>query len=68
MSHDNDITLSDTWCPLTPNKKKMMSVIMYASMVVSIMYVIVYTHLNLTYALSITSRYQSNPSEAHWWL
>ena len=38
----------------------------YASAVGSIMYAMLCTHLDVSYALSVTSRYQSNFSETHW--
>ncbi|VFQ69832.1 unnamed protein product [Cuscuta campestris] len=38
----------------------------YASAIGSIMYAMVCTRLDVTFALSVTSRYQSNPGESHW--
>jgi hypothetical protein len=43
-----------------------MRVIPYASAIRSIMYTILSTHPDVSYALSATSRYQSNYGEAHW--
>ena len=43
-----------------------MSVIPYASTIGSIMYAMLCTRPDVAYALSVTSRYQSNPREAHW--
>jgi hypothetical protein len=43
-----------------------MRVIPYASAIGSIMYTILCTHPDVSYALSATSRYQSNYGEAHW--
>jgi tRNA C32,U32 (ribose-2'-O)-methylase TrmJ len=45
-----------------------MSVIPYASAIGSIMYTMLYTRPDVFYALSATSRYQSNYGEAHWTL
>ena len=42
-----------------------MSLIPYASVIGSIMYAIVCTRLDVSYALSVTSRYQSNPGKGH---
>ena len=38
----------------------------YASAIGSIMYAMLCTRLDISYALSITSRYQANPGEKHW--
>ena len=43
-----------------------MSNIPYASTIGSIMYAILCTRPDVSYALSITSRYQSDPDESHW--
>ena len=43
-----------------------MSVISYASTIGSIMYNILCTKPDVSYALSVTSKYQSDPSEGHW--
>ncbi|PKI75176.1 hypothetical protein CRG98_004400 [Punica granatum] len=43
-----------------------MSRIPYASAIGSIMYAMLCTRLDVTYALSMTSRYQSDPGERHW--
>jgi hypothetical protein len=43
-----------------------MSVIPYASTIESIMYTMLCTRSDISYALSATSRYQSNYGEAHW--
>ena len=38
----------------------------YASAVGSLMYAMLYTRLDICYAVSIVSGYQSNPSSKHW--
>ena len=43
-----------------------MKSIPYASAVGSIMYAMMCTRPDLSYALSMTSRYQANPGECHW--
>ena len=43
-----------------------MSKIPYASTIGSIMYVMLCTQPDVSYALCMTSRYQSDPSESHW--
>ena len=42
-----------------------MSLIPYASAIESIMYSMICTRPNVSYALSVTSRYQSDPGEGH---
>ena len=64
MSHG--ITLSKSQCPNTRDEREWMSKIPYASVIGSIMYAMLCTRPDVSYALNITSRYQSNPGESHW--
>jgi hypothetical protein len=64
MSHG--ITLSKNQCPKTSDELERMSAIPYASAIGSIMYAMFCTRPDVSYALSVTSRYQSNPGECHW--
>ncbi|KAK8694648.1 hypothetical protein V6N13_072195 [Hibiscus sabdariffa] len=50
-------------CPSTPQERERMSQIPYASAIGSIMYAMICTRPDLSYALSMTSRYQANPGE-----
>ena len=43
-----------------------MSMIPYASTIGSIMCAMLYTRPDVSYALSVTSRYQSDPGMGHW--
>ncbi|KAM1264590.1 hypothetical protein ACFX13_035312 [Malus domestica] len=43
-----------------------MSAIPYASAIGSLMYAMICTRPEIAYAMSITSRYQSNPGSEHW--
>ena len=43
-----------------------MSKVTYASAIGSIMYAMISTRPDVSYALSVTSRYQSDPGESHW--
>jgi len=45
-----------------------MSKVPYASAIGSIMYAMICTCLDVSYALSVASRYQANPGESHWTL
>ncbi|KAK8690320.1 hypothetical protein V6N13_089014 [Hibiscus sabdariffa] len=62
----HDISLSKEMCPSTPQERERMSQIPYASAIGSIMYAMICTRPDLSYALSMTSRYQENPGEGHW--
>ena len=58
--------LSKSQCPTSDLEVAMMSHIPYASAIGSIMYVMICTRPDVSYALSMTSRYQANPGEEHW--
>ena len=60
------ITLSKSLCPQTQYERTRMNMIPYASAIGSIMYVRLYTRPDVSYALSVTSRYQSDPGMGHW--
>jgi hypothetical protein len=61
-----DITLSKKQCPLEPNEQERLGGVRYASAIGSIMYAMLCTRPDVSYALSVMSRYQSNYGEAHW--
>ncbi|CAH1439943.1 unnamed protein product [Lactuca virosa] len=58
--------LSKTQSPSTEAEIAEMSRVPYASIVGSIMYAMTCTRLNVTFALSMVSRYQGNPGKTHW--
>jgi hypothetical protein len=60
------ISLSVTQGPATENEKSVMSNISYSSAIGSIMYAMLSTRHDVTLALSLTSRYQSNLGMSHW--
>ena len=64
MSHA--ITLSKSQCPNTKDERERMSKIPSTSTIGSITYAMLCTRPYVSYALSITSRYQSYPGESHW--
>jgi ATP-binding cassette subfamily B (MDR/TAP) protein 1 len=43
-----------------------MNKVPYASIIDTIMYVMICTRPDLPYALGVTSRYQSDPGKKHW--
>jgi hypothetical protein len=63
MSHG--ISLSKKQCPLEHDEQERMREIPYASIIGSIMYAMLCTRQDVSYALSATNRYQSNYGEAH---
>ena len=64
MSHG--IKLCKSQCPTTKDERERMDKIPYASAIGSIMYAMLCTRLDISYALSMTSRFQSNLGECHW--
>ncbi|KAG8499182.1 hypothetical protein CXB51_005634 [Gossypium anomalum] len=57
------ISLSKEMCPSTPQERERMSKIPYASTIGSIIYAMLCTRPDVSYALSMTSRYQVDPGE-----
>ena len=60
------ITLSKSLCPQTQDERTRMNMIPYASAIGSIMDAMLCTRPDVSYALSVTSKYQSNPGMGHW--
>lgn len=60
------IHLSKDMSPKTPDERENMSKIPYASAIGSIMYSMLCTRPDISHAVSVTSRYQSNPGSEHW--
>ena len=60
------ISLSKTQFPTMKYERDRMSKIPYAFAIGSIMYVMLCTRSDVSYALSMTSRYQSDLDESHW--
>ena len=64
MSHG--ISLSTAQSPSTPDERRRMDGIPYALAVGSIMYAMVCTRPDVSFALSVVGRYQADPGESHW--
>jgi hypothetical protein len=64
MSHA--IHLCKTQCPSTTDELDRMSKVPYTPAIGSIIYVMINTCPDVSYALSATSRYKSDPGESHW--
>ena len=60
------ITLSKGDCPKTPEERKYMEKVPYASAVGSLMYAMLCTRPDICYAVGIVSRFQSDPGPNHW--
>ena len=63
MSHG--IHLSKSQCPTTTDERDRMSKVPHASAIGSIMYAMISTRPDVSYALSITSRYQFDLGESY---
>jgi hypothetical protein len=62
----HEIHLSKQMCPKTPEEREKMSNCHYASAVGSLMYAMLCTRPDISHAVSVVSRYQSNPGPEHW--
>ncbi|GJZ50389.1 hypothetical protein Tco_0604579 [Tanacetum coccineum] len=60
------IKISSDLCPKTDDELDKMSRVPYASAIGSIMYAMTCTRPDVSFALSMVSRHQQNPSEGHW--
>ncbi|KAJ9544159.1 hypothetical protein OSB04_023866 [Centaurea solstitialis] len=60
------IVLSKAQRPVSSEEQEKMKSVPYASAIGSIMYAMFCTRPNVAYSVSVTSRYQQNPGEAHW--
>ncbi|KAG8480842.1 hypothetical protein CXB51_025297 [Gossypium anomalum] len=58
--------LSSALTPQSDDEIEYMSHVPYSSAVGSLMYVMVCSHLDLSYAVSAISRYMANPNKEHW--
>ena len=66
MPMSRGIHLNKDLCPSTQDQRDRMSKIPYASAIGSIMYVMLCTRPDVSFALSMTNRYQQDPGEGHW--
>jgi hypothetical protein len=66
MSHG--MRFNEKQCPSTAKEWEHMSKVPYASAIGSIMYAMICTRPNVSYALSVASRYQADLGESHWTL
>ncbi|KAK8652414.1 hypothetical protein V6N13_061432 [Hibiscus sabdariffa] len=62
-NEDEPCVYKKEMCPSSPQEREHMSQIPYASAIGSIMYAMICTRPDLSYALSMTSRYQANPEQ-----
>ncbi|KAL5760755.1 hypothetical protein ACOSP7_019245 [Xanthoceras sorbifolium] len=60
------IKLSKEQAPKDAHEKQFMSRIPYASAVGSLMYAMLYTRLDICFAVGIVSKFQSKPGPDHW--
>ena len=60
------LKLTKEMCPKTQEEEDKMSKVPYASAVGSLMYVMVYTRLDISHAMGVVSRYMSHLGIEHW--
>src|SRR3954469_14203731 len=60
------IKLNKSQCPSRTDERDQMSRMPYASAIGSMMYAMTCTRPDVSYALSVTRRYQADPGESHW--
>eukprot|EP00253_Pinus_taeda_P005709 PITA_05709 len=60
------VMLSTEQCPKTQEEEGDMSRVPYASVVVSLMYEMVYTRPEIAHAMRVLSRFMSKPGKEHW--
>ena len=66
LSMNHGAQLSKTQCHSTTDEQSMIDKVPYASAIGFIMYAMLCTRPDVSYALSVTSRYQANPGMKHW--
>ena len=62
---EKNLILSLDMCPKMPNKKEQMSTVPYSSIVGSLMYAMMCTHIDICYVVGLVSRFQSNLGPKH---
>ena len=62
----HSVKLSKSQCPGSDQEHDQMSRVPYASAIGSIMYAMICTRPDVSYALSMVSRYLENPGLSHW--
>jgi hypothetical protein len=63
---DPHFKLSSSQSPSTNSNFEYMSKIPYSTVVGSLMYIMVCSHSDLSYVMSLVSRYMANPGKEHW--
>jgi hypothetical protein len=63
---EKDEGLSLRMYPKTPDEKTQMEKVPYSSVVGSLMYAMMCTRPDISFAVRIVSRYQANPGQSHW--
>lgn len=58
--------LSTTLSPQNEEEEESMSCVPYANVIVSIMYVMICTHLDISHTISIVSQCMGHLEKAHW--
>ena len=60
------LNLTKKMSPKTQSEKKHMAKVPYSNSICSLMYAMVYTRVNIAFAVGMVSRYQQDPGPEHW--
>ena len=66
LPSQHGVCLSKEKCPKTPQEEENIRCVPYEYVVGSLMYDMIYTRLDICYAVGIVCRFQSNPGFDHW--
>ena len=58
--------LSTQSCPTIDEERRNMTHVPYANAVGCLMYVMIYTRLDIAHAISVVSKFMANPGKEHW--
>ncbi|XP_031266637.1 secreted RxLR effector protein 161-like [Pistacia vera] len=62
----NHFILTKSQCPKSPVETIKMEIVPYSNLIGSVMYVMISTRPDLAFAISLLSRFMSNPGSDHW--
>ena len=63
---EKNLSLSLDMCPRSAEEKEKMSKVPYSSAIGSLIYAMMFTRPDISYAIGLASRFQSNPGIKHW--
>jgi len=63
---EENIKLSRTMCPASPEEQAEMKKVPYRELVGKLLYLAVATHPNISYAIGVLCHFVENPGHLHW--